>query len=207
MVAFRNCQVAAPLKHCGRRHSDGRQGAFRNCQVAAPLKRDLRAPGRGGRLGGLPQLSSCGPIEALAPNRPREISRPLPQLSSCGPIEACWSRPWLPRRDGRLPQLSSCGPIEAHARRQAGRWHGSLPQLSSCGPIEAAHSCGRPCHNYPSFRNCQVAAPLKLDVDGGEGVEGPPFRNCQVAAPLKLIVGSGSARREQPSATVKLRPH
>ena len=36
-----------------------------------------------------------------------------------------------------------------------------LPQLSSCGPIEASLSLRRACCTG-SFRNCQVAAPLKL---------------------------------------------
>ena len=155
---------------------------FRNCQVAAPLKRVDKVVGPVRRVA-LPQLSSCGPIEACgnrpanrpwappfrncqvaAPLKRGEAGRPcdggqgLPQLSSCGPIEAS-AASWTPRSCPCLPQLSSCGPIEAcpcaFCRRQIRR----LPQLSSCGPIEARRT------------------------------------------------GRDFLRRSYPSATVKLRPH
>ncbi len=83
-----------------------------------------------------------------------------------------------------------------------------------------------------SFRNCQVAAPLKhYPPRWGAGVMaglpqlsscgpiearsvcarrqwGTTFRNCQVAAPLKLLlVLVELALLGLPSATVKLRPH
>ena len=81
-----------------------------------------------------------------------------------------------------LPQLSSCGPIEALPL--VGRRSHSvfLPQLSSCGPIEAVIT-------------------LVIAVVGGT------FRNCQVAAPLKRPSTTSPMRSLQPSATVKLRPH
>ena len=86
--AFRNCQVAAPLKRRPGKRMAGHTGAFRNCQVAAPLKRDPDA-GHLARKQFLPQLSSCGPIEAACTNCARWAAmRRLPQLSSCGPIEA-----------------------------------------------------------------------------------------------------------------------
>ena len=62
-MTFRNCQVAAPLKRAARPLNRKRGLAFRNCQVAAPLK--LVQPLRSHQaLPPLPQLSSCGPIEA-----------------------------------------------------------------------------------------------------------------------------------------------
>ena len=62
-TAFRNCQVAAPLKLDLAREPYAPRRAFRNCQVAAPLKHvgvELAL----GLVNRLPQLSSCGPIEA-----------------------------------------------------------------------------------------------------------------------------------------------
>ena len=85
--------------------------AFRNCQVAAPLKqRQVRKTAWG--LSCLPQLSSCGPIEACALAELGAAIGRLPQLSSCGPIEAVFPAAAAAARR-RLPQLSSCGPIEA----------------------------------------------------------------------------------------------
>ena len=60
--------------------------AFRNCQVAAPLKRSPGMEVAAGRP--LPQLSSCGPIEAVRRDLCLGGDALLPQLSSCGPIEA-----------------------------------------------------------------------------------------------------------------------
>ena len=62
-------------------------GPFRNCQVAAPLKRPCPAV-RVLHGHGLPQLSSCGPIEAYYEFLEFSGASGLPQLSSCGPIEA-----------------------------------------------------------------------------------------------------------------------
>ena len=108
---------------------------FRNCQVAAPLK----------------------PRPWIAPRR---LRRPLPQLSSCGPIEANTSMR-MRRKAIRLPQLSSCGPIEAYPPHNRAHRTCRLPQLSSCGPIEAQAHGRRPSQPSNAFRNCQVAAPLK----------------------------------------------
>ena len=137
------------------------QMAFRNYQVAAPLKRNLRAPYKVVKY--LPQLSSCGPIEAAACSRAARPRPSLPQLSSCGPIEAHSVVAHVLAQGISLPQLSSCGPIEADGTG-AQRRYGSafrnyqvaaplkpegasdnsalsyLPQLSSCGPIEASIS-------------------------------------------------------------------
>ena len=86
-TTFRNCQVAAPLKRHVRAAQLGVLVAFRNCQVAAPLKRrDLGPVPRDRRT--LPQLSSCGPIEAVFTLSIVLAKTVLPQLSSCGPIEA-----------------------------------------------------------------------------------------------------------------------
>ena len=62
-------------------------GAFRNCQVAAPLKPAVIDTTLV-FTAALPQLSSCGPIEALVPCAGALDGSGLPQLSSCGPIEA-----------------------------------------------------------------------------------------------------------------------
>ena len=206
-AAFRNYQVAAPLKQVRPRLEVWPQGwSFRNYQVAAPLKR--AEPTLVSSLWpSLPQLSSCGPIEArlatwplfrVSTFRNYQVAAPLkliyvtsfngagrclPQLSSCGPIEAVRD-PSAHHQAADLPQLSSCGPIEASALS-----HGPdvptriLPQLSSCGPIEAKHWIGSG-PSEASFRNYQVAAPLKLCIRC-------PIASCE----------SG------PSATIKLRPH
>ena len=130
----------------------------------------------------LPQLSSCGPIEAPGGRGGQCWPCGLPQLSSCGPIEAlcafcsdalAWSafrncQVAAPLKRGQAPE----------GRGRAVR----LPQLSSCGPIEAG---GR----RPSRRD-ECA-----------------FRNCQVAAPLKQQPAEAERDQERPSATVKLRPH
>ena len=58
----------------------------------------------------------------------------------------------------------------------------ALPQLSSCGPIEAEG---------------MIMAPRPIVT----------FRNCQVAAPLKLHFAHLAISIIPPSATVKLRPH
>ena len=135
--------------------------------------------------GRLPQLSSCGPIEACACAGSLVCGFSLPQLSSCGPIEA--ARPCMrgPRRLAAfrnyqvaaplkrrlavsflfrlcsLPQLSSCGPIEAGADFDDWARILALPQLSSCGPIEAWAADLSQQAVFPPFRNYQVAAPLK----------------------------------------------
>ena len=88
-----------------------------------------------------------------------------------------------PPRPG-FPQLSSCGPIEATPRRRSKDTARRFPQLSSCGPIEAWNRLGLDAP-HSTFRNCQVAAPLKHICPARSGVELFPFRNCQVAAPLK----------------------
>ena len=203
--AFRNCQVAAPLKPGLRPPCPRIRNAFRNCQVAAPLKR-MRGVGMRGVGMRLPQLSSCGPIEAGRPSR-RSVRAPsLPQLSSCGPIEAgqfpvCG--PDIPR----LPQLSSCGPIEAlfrlcgarrpgafrncqvaaplkHCVQSITDWKdGILPQLSSCGPIEADRGACRPAPRQP-LPQLSSCGPI----------EAKSFQRLSMTT-------------RGPSATVKLRPH
>ena len=58
-----------------------------------------------------------------------------------------------------------------------------LPQLSSCGPIEAREQGSVP--------------ELLMET----------FRNYQVAAPLKLVRQAYGVAYLVPSATIKLRPH
>ena len=59
-----------------------------------------------------------------------------------------------------------------------------------------------------TFRNEQVAAPLKLDLDVELLVlPAGAFRNEQVAAPLKRGLCLGSQGTGRHSATNKLRPH
>ena len=110
----------------------------------------------------------------------------------------------MDRQKGRmfsqnLPQLSSCGPIEARRPSGAGICPSLLPQLSSCGPIEATFWTS-PLFLLTPFRNCQVAAPLKLDRARAAWAGCCPFRNCQVAAPLKhpALAGSKPAARRLP---------
>ena len=111
---FPQLSSCGPIEARARKRSGCRAAcsAFRNCQVAAPLK--LLVPGTPRQHGKtFPQLSSCGPIEARAKSLTRKTGGAFPQLSSCGPIEAT-----CPRTAGRscatlFPQLSSCGPIEA----------------------------------------------------------------------------------------------
>ena len=180
--------------------------AFRNCQVAAPLKLWPR-PG------------------------PAQVLRVFPQLSSCGPIEATSSSV---RYFGvyHFPQLSSCGPIEASPAARSAAGSGGFPQLSSCGPIEACYPW-RHRHRIATFRNCQVAAPLKLTdrlIEVGGTFSFPQLSSCGPIEALRRlglkgadkafpqlsscgpIEASGVANRAQSqarqlSATVKLRPH
>ena len=157
--------------------------------------------------GALPQLSSCGPIEASRRSWRRRGGASLPQLSSCGPIEAAGSVPAAalrrapsfrnyqvaaPLKHGKtlwaragygLPQLSSCGPIEAmYAQAERGHW-ASLPQLSSCGPIEA----------FGLGAGAPGAATL------------PQLSSC---GPIEAFVSASvNSPTSKPSATIKLRPH
>ena len=85
--AFRNCQVAAPLKRLAPRRRARQGGPFRNCQVAAPLKR----AGTGGARRRRYAFRNCqvaAPLKQWASHLPAGAGTPLPQLSSCGPIEA-----------------------------------------------------------------------------------------------------------------------
>ena len=85
--AFRNCQVAAPLKPQGAPDANAQAKTFRNCQVAAPLKleqaRHCPHPG--------PAFRNCqvaAPLKLGAAALVARAVHDLPQLSSCGPIEA-----------------------------------------------------------------------------------------------------------------------
>ena len=135
-AAFRNCQVAAPLKHCPVCFETAISRTFRNCQVAAPLKQRSQLCRR--RRGGLPQLSSCGPIEAqILQALPGALPPAFRNCQVAAPLKpSSAEKPRACRR--ALPQLSSCGPIEAGRRRRVWPCAGCLPQLSSCGPIEAS---------------------------------------------------------------------
>jgi len=62
----------------------------------------------------VPQLISCGPIEARIANCTASAYRNVPQLISCGPIEAAMTYIAIGNRMA-VPQLISCGPIEAGA--------------------------------------------------------------------------------------------
>ena len=132
-AAFCICQVAAPLKLLERDVPVARVHPFRSCQVAAPLKRGRRREPHGNH-GRLPQLSSCGPIEATACRR--AITCPM-----------------------GLPQLSSCGPIEAWRARQAALAARAFRNCQVAAPLKHT-PCGASGHE-PAFRNCQAAAPLK----------------------------------------------
>ena len=85
---FRNYQVAAPLKPLERRLARARLAAFRNYQVAAPLKHN-------------------------APENLHEAHWCLPQLSSCGPIEAI-SRPRCPHRRRSFRNYQVAAPLKMH---------------------------------------------------------------------------------------------
>ncbi len=64
-AAFRDFQVAAPLKPAVHVDRNALSDSFRDFQVAAPLK---RCPGPGCQVGQspFPRLPSRGPIEAVA---------------------------------------------------------------------------------------------------------------------------------------------
>ena len=157
------------------------------------------------------------------------LARRLPQLSSCGPIEA--RRPyWRPPDFAPFRNCQVTAPLKRTMRRTFSLSISHLPQLSSCGPIEARGCCFIVRRGH-TFRNCQVAAPLKRLRDLARCHVERAFRNCQVAAPLKqggnvhvVLDGAllpqlsscgpiealawGRGRRQwKPSATVKLRPH
>ena len=156
---------------------------------------------------GLPQLSSCGPIEAsFCGRRRRRLPRPFrncqvaaPLKHTQGGLDAALGRTFrncqvaAPLKLFKAYRGKKLGlafrncqvaaPLKRHGARPCNVCPRRLPQLSSCGPIEARRG------SYAGRRR-------------------RPFRNCQVAAPLKprgAIRGCRGSTR--PSATVKLRPH
>ena len=133
--------------------------AFRNCQVAAPLKAihvgalpPVPVP--------FPQLSSCGPIEGAPPAIPPwpactfrncQVAAPLkgsPEPTPKGPV--------LPFRNCQV-----AAPLKVVVGVEYEHGVGAFPQLSSCGPIEGPRG-GHGARSLCAFRNCQVAAPLKV---------------------------------------------
>ena len=128
-----------------------RASSFRNYQVAAPLKPVVCPFIK--RHTDLPQLSSCGPIEAIVDTVVvGALPTILPQLSSCGPIEAASP---IKRMISRkiLPQLSSCGPIESpYSHAVAPSPHTSFASLLQIlavpyrhvGPVPATACTGMP---------------------------------------------------------------
>ena len=98
--AFRNCQVAAPLKPPSWWTCSRGSKTFRNCQVAAPLK----------------PWSAGGPGSTRPPFRNCQVAAPLKHIT----------RKFLFQKRGYFPQLSSCGPIEAGRRTGLGRGGGTL---------------------------------------------------------------------------------
>ena len=58
-----------------------------------------------------------------------------------------------------------------------------------------------------AFRNAEVAAPLKLMRVWIPPLPGHAFRNAEVVAPLKRRVPAEGRPDAAPSATLKLRPH
>ena len=155
--------------------------SFRNEQVAAPLKHCTTVSGYTGAQG-IPQRTSCGPIEApdhagtpppVMPFRNEQVAAPLKLVNP---------------RSRSLHSLSFRNEQVAAPLKQRG---GKRPAAAG-GP----------------FRNEQVAAPLKRGRVGRPRRARPPFRNEQVAAPLKhhppvFCVLHGLDH----SATNKLRPH
>ena len=136
VCAFRNEQVAAPLKDMPCVDVARPCTAFRNEQVAAPLK-----------------ASFFGSQEAT-PIR-------FPQRTSCGPIEGR-RHIWLRSQKATIfPQRTSCGPIEGHSPCVRLVLSTIFPQRTSCGPIEGVLHTPTPPQTLSSFRNEQVAAPLK----------------------------------------------
>ena len=83
---------------------------------------------------GLPQLSSCGPIEAVVFTAKTKTDFAFRNYQVAAPLKPIVDLPGL--QAVCLPQLSSCGPIEASVRI-----------TSDLG--------------NKAFRNYQVAAPLK----------------------------------------------
>ena len=225
---FRNYQVAAPLKHSCPFSIPIPALSFRNYQVAAPLKRprarldlfDVRA---------FRNYQVAAPLKHHAIDHGRRYQDGLPQLSSCGPIEAIMP----PSGKGRVFSFRNyqvAAPLKHPSKGRGSLFGGSLPQLSSCGPIEASAEIGPACKWTP-FRNYQVAAPLKPIQPALAHLFDDTFRNYQVAAPLKqnfvppkievlcslpqlsscgpieALPQSRARRGVPPSATIKLRPH
>ena len=88
-ASFRNCQVAAPLKHFYVRCVGVQVLAFRNCQVAAPLKQNLVFK-QATQVFAFRNCQVAAPLKRVDHlNHACDLG--LPQLSSCGPIEARWS--------------------------------------------------------------------------------------------------------------------
>ena len=153
----------------------------------------------------LPQLSSCGPIEAGPSGWLSLGSFTLPQLSSCGPIEArAWRRPRPRSRPFRNYQVAApLKPVGLHAAAEARR----LPQLSSCGPIEATFTDAKAANGVLSLPQLSSCGPIEARGRLLRRTSRSAFRNYQVAAPLKRHRGRWARSAICPSATIKLRPH
>ncbi len=84
---------------------------------------------------------------------------------------------------------------------------GYFPRLPSRGPIEAEFVLLRFTEANVTFRDFQVAAPLKLRLDGHLCKVVSAFRDFQVAAPLKRCRNLYEYDHCGLSATSKSRPH
>ena len=153
--SFRNCQVAAPLKHLDVVQFILCRRSFRNCQVAAPLKLGTAAGGANA-AGTLPQLSSCGPIEASLRRQGGKLARnAFRNCQVAAPLKHAVHRRHVRRRR----TFRNCQ-VAAPLKQYGGRTARSI---------------------VAAFRNCQVAAPLKRAARHGRVGPAP-----QPSATVKL---------------------
>ena len=206
MQAFRNYQVAAPLKHSRGDRRRRRRQPFRNYQVAAPLKHGGTF-GDGKLIPFFPQLSSCGPIEARPPAPSPRAWRTFRNYQVAAPLKRAALKQAAQGLFAAFRNYQVAAPLKRPGSGQSTDNHRSFPQLSSCGPIEAVQPASWPA-SFSPFRNYQVAAPLKPAViEAAFEILVSAFRNYQVAAPLKPRSRSKLQAEHSLSATIKLRPH
>ena len=156
---------------------------------------------------GLPQLSSCGPIEvwtlALSFRASRSSFR---NYQVAAPLKFRLGR-HRPAGGCVLPQLSSCGPIEVTRAAKSRRGAGSFRNYQVAAPLK----CRRPrgaARGTDAFRNYQVAAPLKYNTRAPWPVSARGLPQLSSCGPIEVRIVLGCAEHvAAPSATIKLRPH
>ena len=180
----------------------------------------------------LPQLSSCGPIEATSASRSGARPRPFRNCQVAAPLKRALQLFLLRLAAPPFRNCQVAAPLKRHRRAHLQSGRAAFRNCQVAAPLKQRADLLDQRPDLP-FRNCQVAAPLKRLRAGNDIRHGPPpFRNCQVAAPLKqapatlrslqisclpqlsscgpieaATTAPSASPSASPSATVKLRPH